>query len=210
MQPTTLLVRLTGLVTASKPGLCYVMQHYTGVAAFNDFARQSNTNCGPKTGMFNTCLPFSCFFFVPHISKPNQSSYRVKGTYGAAVISGGTCSGRVDMNLCHGQFPRDGYIPPQCPRGNCGMCYKVTNIGGYNGSQIGGIGNSIIVQIIDSCPSANAWNFCKTNVPEDERCCSRATNAMNIDQSAYGALTGQDFGNVSIFSSRSSLRVTSS
>ncbi|MCJ1263951.1 hypothetical protein MMC22_003822 [Lobaria immixta] len=146
------------------------MQHYTGVATFNDFARQSNTICGPETG--------------------------VKGTYGAAVgeispdISGGACSGRVDMNLCHGQFPINSYIPPQCPRGNRGMCCKVTNMGGYNGSEIGGIDNSIIVQIIDSCPSVNAWNFCKRKVPEDERCCSRATNAMDIDQSAYRALTG--------------------
>ena len=128
----------------------------------------------------------------------NQTNFHigVKGTYGAAVgdispdISGGACSGRVDMNLCHGQFPVNSYIPPQCPRGNRGMCCKVTNMGGYNRSEIGGIGNSIIVQIIDSCPSVSAWNFCKRKVPEDERCCSRATNAMDIDQSAYRALTG--------------------
>lgn len=102
------------------------------------------------------------------------------------------------MTLCDGKSPVHGYIPPQCPVCDCGMCYKVTNRGGFRGSTIGGVGNSIIVQIIDNCPSVNAFNFCKKNIPADERCGSRDTNQLDIDQSSYRALTGQDHGDVII------------
>lgn len=67
-------------------------------------------------------------------------------------------------------------------------------MGGHNGSKIGGICNSIVVQIIDSCPSSNAFNFCKTEIPANERCGSKNSNQLDIDQSAYRALTGQDYG----------------
>ena len=89
-----------------------------------------------------------------------------------------------------------GYQGPPCPTSNCGICYRVTNQGGYGGAGIGGVGNSIVVQIIDSCPASHADNYCKTNVPGDERC-APGTNALDIDESAYQALTGQPFGSVS-------------
>lgn len=101
------------------------------------------------------------------------------------------------MSVCVGQQPKSNYLPPGCPRGNCGLCYKVTNQGGYNGASTKGVGNSIIVQIIDSCPAVNAWNFCKTKIPANERCESRDTNQLDIDRSAYKALTGQESGFVS-------------
>ena len=50
------------------------------------------------------------------------------------------------------------------------------------------------VQIIDSCPAESAYNFCKTDVPAAERCGSSSTNSLDIDQSAYQALTGRRFG----------------
>ena len=46
------------------------------------------------------------------------------------------------------------------------------------------------MDIIDACPSESAYNFCKTDVPDAERCESSSTNSLDIDQSAYLALTG--------------------
>ena len=123
----------------------------------------------------------------------------VNGTYGAAAgdispdISGGLCFANLDMANCQNEAPVASYEAPACPTTNCGLCYQVTNLGGYNGSTIGGSGNSVIVQIIDSCPSVSAWNYCKTEVPTNERCGNPKVNSMDIDQSAYGALTGVDF-----------------
>ena len=62
---------------------------------------------------------------------------------------------------------------------------------------IGGIGNSVIVQIIDSCPQSNPQNYCKTDMAANQRCFDPNTNQLDIDQSSYEALTGQAFGSVS-------------
>ena len=64
------------------------------------------------------------------------------------------------------------------------------NNGGYDGASVGGVGNCITINVIDACPSESAYNFCKTSVPADERCGSSSTNAVDIDISAYQALTG--------------------
>lgn len=124
------------------------------------------------------------------------------GAYGAAAsdispdISGGQCSGTIDMSKCAGQGTVAGYQGPSCPKSNCGKCYKVTNQGGFGGAAIGGTGKSVTVQIIDSCPSTHAENFCKTDVPAQERCEDHGTNALDIDETAYAALTGTIFGAV--------------
>ena len=123
----------------------------------------------------------------------------IAGTFGAAAgdispdISGGLCFSNVDMGNCEDEAPLASYVGPACPTSNCGLCYQVTNNGGYGGSAIGGIGGTVIVQIIDSCPSVSAWNYCKTEVPSDERCGNPAMNSLDIDQTAYAALTGVDF-----------------
>ncbi len=101
------------------------------------------------------------------------------------------------MSQCAGQSPAPGYQAPGCPKANCGKCYKVTNQGGIGGGSIGGVGNHILVQIIDACPSTSAYNFCKTNMPANQRCGDPGTNQLDIDQSAYMALTGQPYGAVS-------------
>lgn len=148
-----------------------------GVATFNDYVAQGNTNCGPSSGQ--------------------------AGTYGAAAsdispgLSGGTCSGHILMNQCSGQSAGPNYSAPGCPKSNCGKCYKVTNDGGIGGT-VGGIGKSIIVQIIDACPAASAYNFCKTDMPLNQRCGDSGTNQLDIDVSAYMTLTGQAYGGVSI------------
>jgi len=75
---------------------------------------------------------------------------------------------------------------------------------------VGGVGNSVIVQIIDSCPSVSAYNYCKTNVPKEERC--GAGNSLDIDYNAYQALTGgTPWNNVrfaSLFSVKSEFMLT--
>ncbi|QKX54648.1 uncharacterized protein TRUGW13939_01736 [Talaromyces rugulosus] len=151
---------------------------FSGVATFNDYAAQSNTVCGPKVG--------------------------VSGTYGAAagdlspdIWSGDKCSGSIDYSLCDGQNPFSGYEGPACPTTTCGECWTVCNTGGYDGASVGGVGNCITVDIIDACPSESAYNFCKTDVPADERCGSSSTNALDIDESAYEALTGTSWSSSS-------------
>ena len=64
---------------------------------------------------------------------------------------------------------------------------------------ISGVGNSVIVQIIDSCPQTNPQNYCKTDMAANQRCNDPNTNQLDIDQSAYEALTGQAFGGVSTY-----------
>ena len=71
----------------------------------------------------------------------------------------------------------------------------MTHTGGV-GSSIGGGGNSITVQIIDACPATSASNYCKTDVPSNQRCGDSGTNQLDIDSNAYMALTGQAFGGV--------------
>ncbi|MCJ1379210.1 hypothetical protein MMC17_002310 [Xylographa soralifera] len=152
---------------------------FTGVATFNNYASQGNTVCGPKA--------------------PSNPLY-----FGAAAgdispnISGGLCAGGIDSSLCvQGQSPSNDYAGPSCPTSNCGVCYQVTNIGPYGSGATGAPAgaSSIIVQIIDSCPSTSAWNFCKTQVPSDERCGSARTNSLDIDLGAYQALTGAAWNN---------------
>lgn len=122
------------------------------------------------------------------------------GTYGAAAsdispdISGGQCSGRADSTQCNGYGPLAGFVAPTCPKNNCGKCYRVTNQGGVDGASVGGVGNAITVQIIDSCPSTSGQNYCKKNVPANQRCGDPNTNQLDIDQSAYVTLTGLTFG----------------
>ena len=124
------------------------------------------------------------------------------GTYGAAAsdnglnVRGGVCTGSVDMSQCNGQVPVAGYVVPSCAKGNCGQCYTVTHTGSV-GSAVGGVGNTITVQIIDVCPSTSAQNFCKTDMPANQRCGDPTTNQLDIDSSAYMALTGQPAGGVS-------------
>ncbi|MCJ1473893.1 hypothetical protein MMC13_002548 [Lambiella insularis] len=153
-------------------------QQFTAVATFNNYATQGNTVCGPKA--------------------PSNPLY-----FGAAAgdlsanISGGRCSGSIDMSVCQGQSPAPSYQGPSCPKSNCGLCYQVTNIGPYgNTAPTPSTGSaSIVVQIIDSCPASSAFNFCKSDVPADERCGSSATNSLDIDIGAYQALTGAAWNN---------------
>jgi len=158
---------------AALPGLRYRQTNFTGVATFNDYAAQGSTVCGPLTG--------------------------VNGTFGGAAgdispsITGGLCFSKVDMSNCHNQAPIASYESPACPTSSCGLCYRVTNLGGYGGVSVGGVGNSVIVQIIDSCPSVSAWNYCKTSVPSEQRCGNPNMNSMDIDQGAYLGLTGVEF-----------------
>lgn len=169
----TALLALVGLTSAAMPGLKYSRQAWGGVATFNNYQAQGHTVCGPLAGQ--------------------------GGTYGAAAgdispdIGGGTCYAQIDYNNCQGQSPYNGYQGPACPTGNCGTCYTVTNQGGYGGAYVGGVGKSIVVQIIDSCPSVSAWNYCKTDVSANERCGDGSTNSLDIDQNAYQALTGTAF-----------------
>lgn len=83
---------------------------------------------------------------------------------------------------------------PACPSVNCGTCYRVDNIGPYGSSSNDVIYGSVIVEIVDACPAGNAQNYCKTEVPLDERCGSNQTNSLDIDVSAYKELTSSESG----------------
>ncbi|KAA6414166.1 MAG: hypothetical protein FRX48_02528 [Lasallia pustulata] len=146
---------------------------YNGTATFNNYTSQANTVCGPKTA-------------------------NVTGYYGAAAsdispnISGGQCSGSINMSLCtdidpsslsssnssnnnnnitvtqNTTTPYPRYNGPACPHTNCGLCYQVTMLGfldAEGGAEVGATGRNITVQIIDSCPATHALNYCKANAP---------------------------------------------
>lgn len=96
-----------------------------------------------------------------------------------------------------GQYPSADYVPPFCPPGavRCGICHRVDNIGFYGSSANDQIYGSVIVEIVDACPAGNAQNYCKTDVPADERCGSDQINSLDIDFRAYQNLTaGMDGG----------------
>lgn len=75
----------------------------------------------------------------------------------------------------------------------------MTNTGGYGGSSVGlARVENVIVQIIDACPANNAYNFCITAVPANERCGDASTNSLEIDTSAYQKLTGTVWNTIRI------------
>ena len=131
------------------------------------------------------------------------------GTYAAAMsdiapnFNLGRCTGSVDMSECLPGFRANpDYPAPQCPRKYCGCTYHVMNMGALSQSsspgQVQGVGSkNIVVQIVDACPSTHPQNFCKTNIPTNQRCMDPTSNQLDIDQSAYLALTGVPFGDVS-------------
>lgn len=55
------LLALAGIVAASKPGLLFGRDTYSGVATFNDYAAQGSTVCGPKSGTYllSDCSPIN-------------------------------------------------------------------------------------------------------------------------------------------------------
>lgn len=177
MHPTTLLAIFTGLVAASEPGLSNTVKHYTGVATFMTL-ENSQIKWRSKIRCVQYLLTLLYSLSVPDSSRLNSFSClgerHLWCCRGRHFARGGACYGIIDRTLCDGKSSVHSYVPPQCPKGNCGMSQKVTNMGGHKGASIGGMGNSIIVQIIDNCPSVNAWNFCKSEIPENERCSSRA------------------------------------
>ena len=86
---------------------------------------------------------------------------------------------------------------PSCPPAavKCGTCYRVDNLGLYGSTTSNNtIHGSVIVEIVDACPAGNAFNYCKTDVPPQERCGSNQTNSLDIDVSGYRELTKDDGG----------------
>ncbi|KAL8653549.1 MAG: hypothetical protein Q9210_002031 [Variospora velana] len=85
------------------------------------------------------------------------------------------------------------YTAPGCPGAPCGKCYTVTNKANQK---------RITVQVVDACPKDTAWNYCKAlatnpadNIPASGRCADPNTNQVDMDLSAYPALTGQSYQN---------------
>ena len=58
------LLALAGIVVASKPGLLFGRDTYSGVATFNNYAAQGNTVCGPKSGIYH---PSRLHFFHQYL-----------------------------------------------------------------------------------------------------------------------------------------------
>lgn len=117
-------------------------------------------------------------------------------------ISGGACPATHFNCVNGGPVASDGgaYAGPACPQNACGTCYNVTNMGGFNGDMTGA-GNSVLVTIVDACPSNSGDNVCKTD-PDPRDKCASSENALDIDLPAYQALTGVPYQSVSGFSSR--------
>lgn len=164
-----------------------------GVATFNNFVQQGITVCGPTAGA-NGAFGAAAGDISPDVSRGTCTVNPADPTPSTANCEPGTQS----------DIPT--YIAPSCPQSYCGptpQCYNVTNqgsIGGAPGSPgtLGSGTNSVTVQIIDVCPFEHAQNFCKTQTPANERCGDPSTNSLDIDTSAYEALTGAPYANVSL------------
>ena len=167
---------------------------FAGIAVFNDYVKQGNTVCGPLGGKLIQTMGKR--YASKNCPTGDGGAYAAAAADLSPDISGGKCSGTMDMSICNGQSPAAGYQGPSCPTNNCGKCYTVTNKGSMNGEG-GGVGKSIVVQIVDSCPSTHAQNYCKSAIPKNQRCMDSSTNQLDIDVSAYQALTGAAFGSVS-------------
>ena len=184
MKAMSIVLTLARVSMSFAAAILHKRQATTGLATFNNYGGQHNTVCGPKSG--------------------------VAGTYGAAVadfsghISPGPCSQTfADYSVC---TPDGSFVPsyqkPSCPpylsnaSKGCGACWKVTNQGSMDPHHaIGGVGSSVVVQIIDACPAYSAENYCKSlvGVAPEGRCGAIGTDALDIDLSAYGDLTGQAY-----------------
>ena len=66
---------LAGLAAAHPASVFNKRQSYVGIATFNDYSTQGNTNCGPKTGMDSTTNLLS------PIGQPALSKIGVMGTF---------------------------------------------------------------------------------------------------------------------------------
>ena len=53
MLPQFIVLALAGLATAAQPGLLFARSSFSGVATFNNYASQSTTVCGSKSGTVN-------------------------------------------------------------------------------------------------------------------------------------------------------------
>ena len=154
----------------------------TGIATFNDYNQQVKndgpTQCGETSGF--TSSPFGAA--VADLS-PDLSLKIPCGSF----TPGANCDPSAPQAA-------NGYAGPDCKASTpCGTCYKVTNMGGWEGADIGGKSNSVIVRVVDSCPSNSADNYCKTNIEDAQRCGRGGLNAMDLDISTYPGLTGQEY-----------------
>ena len=139
----------------------------------------------------------------------NPSHFGAAASDISPQIAGPKCAGTIDMSMCQKGSPPSNYQGPSCPTSNCGLCYKVTNLGPYgtmnpdtdpaHAPATNKSMGSVIVQIIDSCPASHAANFCKVQIgiPANERCGDSETNQLDIDMSSYQALAGRPHGAVS-------------
>lgn len=169
---------LVGLAAASPdPGVTQSSWSGMGIATFNVYSQQKSLNCGGTL----SSLPTGIFGAAASDISPN--------------ISGGPCNASVGDGTCNGQVPNNSsYEGPHCGTSNCGWCYKVTNDGSAKWDSVAqGIGNSVVVQIIDACPHNSAMNYCKTEQPSNQTCTSDSTNQLDIDQNAYMTLTGEAY-----------------
>ncbi|KAL8873346.1 MAG: hypothetical protein Q9174_001166 [Haloplaca sp. 1 TL-2023] len=167
MVQSSILLALVGLVayiSARPPVQPQQEASFKGIATFNDYSHQLETQGSTVCGGMNS---------IPSMNE---------GIYGAAagdlspILSAGFCDGSQNTT-------QPSYDMSKCPK----TCYEVENIGAVGGVTADVLG-SIKVQIIDGCPAGSAWNYCKTNVDITQRCMSPTTEALDIDFKAYSKL----------------------
>ncbi|KAI4152144.1 MAG: hypothetical protein LQ340_003080 [Diploschistes diacapsis] len=161
----------------------------TGIATFNSYSNQvssgQTTNCGTFASFGAPTYGAAVGDLSPDLS--------LNPTYGCGPLP-------ADLTTDCNEVADNTYQGPNCKANTpCGTCYKVTNQGGFNGEMLDsqpvpGVGKFITVMIIDACPHNSAWNYCKTSVTNlAEKCMAPGQDALDIDQSAYSALTGVDY-----------------
>ncbi|KAL8960955.1 MAG: hypothetical protein Q9193_002426, partial [Seirophora villosa] len=161
-----------------------------GYGTFNVYSSQNTKNCDGLFGQGTEELAKNTQnnIYQAAISDVSKGlgGYRCNYSEKDMKHDPSQCTDGVDGTTY--KLPNYSYIAPGCPDAPCGRCYTITN----NANQ-----NKITVQIVDACPKDTAWNYCKAlattptdNIPANQRCADPDTNQVDIDVSAYPALTG--------------------
>ena len=124
------------------------------------------------------------------------------------ILTSCCSSNHALLNQAHASCPQLLRVcPSDSPARGQTTCLKVTSFGLLGGEGTPFTSGSVIVRIIDSCPAGHPKNYCKVNqVPIYQRCGDYRVNQLDIDGTAYKALTGRDgwtqdggFPNLSIY-----------
>ncbi|KAH8118204.1 hypothetical protein DFH11DRAFT_1503294 [Phellopilus nigrolimitatus] len=152
----------------------------SGVSTFNDYSTQSSVACSG---------------FSPTNSQGSNIFAAAIGDL-SPIWTGPKCQGSQTASSCTGTGSCTDCTGPACPgQGTCGECFNIKCTGSLDGETSGSCtGNTIMVKVVDACPSEHPANYCKIpefggTIPPDEACEAAGVNAFDIATTARSTLS---------------------